>query len=65
MRIIHLHSTVQALFGKLDDEGNVTDKIPISVELSQLNEEVFKKVAEQLARVWVKLQEDQCPTPSE
>ncbi|MCO6459281.1 MAG: hypothetical protein J5I93_28560 [Pirellulaceae bacterium] len=65
MKVIHLQTTVQTIFGKLDEHGNVTQKIPVNIEVNQLTEETFAKLAQELSKTWGKLKEDSCPTPTE
>jgi hypothetical protein len=48
MKIIHIQTTVQAVFGVLDDNGDVISKQPVSIEISRLNQASFQEALDQL-----------------
>jgi len=48
MKIIHIQTTIQAVFGVLDDNGDVISKQPVNFELNKLNEAAFQEALDQL-----------------
>lgn len=48
MKIIHIQTTVQAVFGVLDDNNDVVSKQPVSFEIGRLNEASFQEALDQL-----------------
>lgn len=57
MKIIHIQTTVQSVFGKVDEDGNVVEKYPINVEVAKLDESSFAEVNKKLQEVRTKLKE--------
>lgn len=54
MRVIHIETLVLPVFGVLDDDGNVVEKLNASKEplrVNALSEEVFKNLASEITRV--------------
>ena len=50
-KLVHVQTTVTSVFGRLDDDNNVVDKKPISLEIPSLKAEYFTQVVEQLAKI--------------
>ena len=48
MKIIHIQTNIQSIFGVLDDNGDVISKQPINLEVGKLNESSFVEVLNQL-----------------
>lgn len=48
MKLIHIQTNVQAIFGLLDENGDVVSKQPISLEIGKLNEASFQEALNQL-----------------
>jgi hypothetical protein len=40
--IVHIETRVQTLFGVLDDNGNIVNKQPVTLEISELQAERFR-----------------------
>ena len=41
MRTVHIQTTIQTVFGVLDDDGNVAPQQPVVVNVGKLSEESF------------------------
>jgi hypothetical protein len=41
MRIVHIQTTIQAVFGVLDDDGNAIPQQPVTVQVTRFSPEAF------------------------
>lgn len=48
MKIVHLETTIQTIFGLVDEDGDVIKKQPVTLSLSKLNKDSFEKSLESL-----------------
>ncbi len=54
--IIHLGTRIEAVFGKLDEQGNVVEQFPVGVSTPYLSEEAFGAVREHILSEKAKLE---------
>jgi hypothetical protein len=47
-KVVHIVTRVQAVFGVLDEDGNVLSKTPINVEVERLDEATFQELLQAL-----------------
>lgn len=55
MKIVHIQTTMQTILGKLDENGDVIEKIPLSIEVPKLTLEAFEQALKQLIEAREKL----------
>jgi hypothetical protein len=55
-KVVHIQTVVQTVFGIVDDEGNVIQKVPLSAELPAFKPELLNELAAQMAEVKAKLE---------
>ncbi len=55
--VIHLGTRITTMLALLDDNGNVRERKPITVELSQLSVEQFEEARAYLENQWRALRE--------
>lgn len=56
-KIIHVETKITAVFGVLDNDGNVLNKTPISFEIPKHTEEVFSQALDALNKSKAQLQQ--------
>jgi hypothetical protein len=49
-KIVHVQTTVQTVFGVLDDEGNVIPQPPVTVSVSRFSAEAFAEAHNAIAQ---------------
>jgi hypothetical protein len=49
-RVVHVQTTVQTVFGVLDDQGNVIPQQPVTVTVGLFNPEAFAEAYEAIAQ---------------
>lgn len=57
MKIIHIQSTLQTVFGVLDDKDNVVQQIPLSITLAELSDATAIVAVDKLIEERAKLKE--------
>lgn len=62
MKIIHLVTRVQAMFGLVDDEGNVTENYPINLEIHRFTAAAYLEAQQTVAAEREKLVKTPPPT---
>ena len=55
-KVIHLETSLKCIFGVLDDDGNVVNRQPVTLEIPKHEEELFKNALEVLQKTKVELQ---------
>lgn len=49
-RVIHIITNIQTIFGRLDEEGNVVENVPVTLQINNLRDETFLEAAVELRR---------------
>jgi hypothetical protein len=55
--VVHVQTTLQTIFGVLDDQGNVVQKVPVNLEIQKLDPALFHEACNHLLASKVKLEE--------
>jgi hypothetical protein len=55
--LVHIQSTLQETFGRVDENGDVVEQFPFQLAISTLNKESFDEVLKKLLEVRQKLRE--------
>jgi hypothetical protein len=67
-RIVHIQTTIQTVFGVLDDEGNVTPQQPVVVQVGRFAPEAFAEafatVADARDRAAVGIESSETTSPA-
>lgn len=54
-KIIHVQTTVQTVFGQLDEEGNVVATFPVNLQIQKLEPAAFAAAHEHLLKTKAQL----------
>lgn len=55
--LVHIQSTLQATFGRVDENGDVVEQFPFQLTILTLNEESFQEALKKILEVRQKLRE--------
>lgn len=55
--LVHIQSTLQATFGRVDENGDVVEQFPFQLAISTLNEESFDEALKKILEVRQKLRD--------
>lgn len=58
MKVVTIQTTIQTIFGILDEDGDISQKQPVSLELQKLNQESFNEALTQLLTAKEKIKEN-------
>jgi hypothetical protein len=56
LKIVNIQSTIQVIFGVLDDDGDVTFRQPVNFEIGKLNEDSWKEVLAKMVEAKAQLE---------
>lgn len=48
MKIVHVQTNISAIFGLMDDEGNILTKQPLNLEVTKLSQDAFIEAFNQI-----------------
>lgn len=55
--LVHIQSTLQATFGRVDENGDVVEQFPFQLTILTLNEESFQEAFKKILEVRQKLRD--------